>query len=65
MCPTASPTSGLWKVTDSLDLAVGKVYLKFILFSSLDFENTYQILYEEKLPHDAVMELMARGLRGE
>ena len=28
-------------------------------------ENTYQILYEEKLPEDAVMEFMARELRGE
>jgi glycerol-3-phosphate dehydrogenase len=28
-------------------------------------ESTYQILYEEKPPKDAVMELMARGLREE
>lgn len=28
-------------------------------------ENTYQILYEDKPPKDAVMELMTRGLRGE
>ncbi|MCP3676022.1 MAG: NAD(P)-dependent glycerol-3-phosphate dehydrogenase [Deltaproteobacteria bacterium] len=28
-------------------------------------ESTYRILYEEKPPKDAVMELMARGLRGE
>ena len=28
-------------------------------------DSTYKILYEEKPPKDAVMELMARGLRGE